>query len=387
MTQPPEVVLDARWLRSGIGRYIITLLQQLKQQLPQVSLTCITMPEHIETIAPYCDRVIPLACDIYTLREQLALPAIRRGASVFCSPHYNVPLLRRGKIVATVHDITHLIFPAYGSRMSSRLYAEPMLRMACARVSHIVTPSNYTRQTLIDRLHADPEKISAIHCAVDEVFQLRDKKEAAERVEQAHGIDEPYMLYVGSTAPHKNLSGLLEAYERLRVRKRDTPALVLVLPERRSAAQADQRLGSLMNGPGIHRLHAVSDRSLADLYSAACMTLLPSFEEGFGLPAVESMACGTPVLCSNAASIPEIAGEAAGYFSPHSIEEMSCAIEELLNSTSMQLRLTALGLERAAMYSVERAATGYASVLSSVIAGQAWEGAAPRRERSWNNSR
>ena len=387
MTQPHEVVLDARWLRTGIGRYIVTLLRQLKQQLPLVSLTCITMPEYIETIAPYCDRVIPLACGIYSLKEQFSLPTIRRGASVFCSPHYNIPVFRQGKMVVTVHDVTHLIFPAYGRRMSSRLYAGPMLHMACARASHIVTPSSYTRQTLIDRLHVDPEKISAIHCAVDEVFHVRDKKEAAEAVLQSHGIDEPYMLYVGSTAPHKNLAGLLEAYQHIRARHHDVPGLVLVLPDRQKSAQGNDRLRSLMNGQGIRCLHAVSDHSLAELYCAAQMTLLPSFEEGFGLPAVESMACGTPVLCSNAASIPEIAGDAAGYFSPHSIEEIGYAIEELLNSTAMQFRLTAAGLERAELYSVERAATGYASVVSSVIERQAWVGTAPRGERSWNNSR
>jgi glycosyltransferase involved in cell wall biosynthesis len=367
MTGPHEAVLDARWLRTGIGRYILTLLHELKRKIPRVRLTCITLPEHVAAVAPHCDRVVPLACGIYTLSEQLRLPLICREAAVFCSPHYNVPVLRRGSLVVTVHDITHLIYPGYARRMRSLFYAEPMLRIARKRASHIITPSNYTRKMLVERLHADPEKISVVPCAVHNVFQLQDKTEAAATVRRAHGIHRPYMLYVGTAAPHKNLRGLLEAYCHLRSRKPGTPALVLVLSDGRHSLHIDEHLRFLMARPGVHCLGAVTDASLAALYAAACMTILPSFEEGFGLPMVESMACGTPVLCSNTASLPEIAGDAALYFAPDSIEDIAGSIEKLLDCSAMQQKLSAAGLQRAAMYSASNAAIGYASVLSSVI--------------------
>src|SRR5271168_816859 len=97
-----EVVIDARWLRTGIGRYILTLLQELKVRLPDTLLTCITMPGQAETIAPRCDRVVEMSCGIYSVMEQVRLPMIARGASVFCAPHYNVPVFRGGPLVVTI---------------------------------------------------------------------------------------------------------------------------------------------------------------------------------------------------------------------------------------------------------------------------------------------
>jgi glycosyltransferase involved in cell wall biosynthesis len=366
VSRPPEVVIDARWLRTGIGRYILTLLQELKQKLPNTLLTCITMPGHIETIAPHCDRVVRMDCGIYSVMEQARLPLVAREAAVFCAPHYNVPVLRKGPLVVTIHDLTHLLFSGYKSSPRARLYAEPMLRIACARATRIVTPSHYTRQTLVERLHAAPDKISVIPCAVSDAFRPQGKREAAETV-RAYGLFAPYILFVGSTAPHKNLITLLMAYRLLSARYRDLPELVLVLPPHPSASGTDRNLLSLMAMSGVRCLHAVTDRSLASLYSAALMTVMPSFEEGFGLPVIESMACGTPVACSRAASLPEIAGDSAVYFNPKSVEETASAIEQLLHSEGLRQRLAAAGLKRAAMYSVSRAATTYASVLSSVI--------------------
>jgi alpha-1,3-rhamnosyl/mannosyltransferase len=370
MTQVQEAVLDARWLKTGIGRYIVTLLRDLKSKIPNVHLSCITMPEHVDEIAPYCDEVIPLSCSIYTFAEQFRLPAIRRRAAVFCSPHYNIPVLRRGRLLVTVHDITHLLFPAYAGRLSSKLYAQSMLRLACGRASQIVTPSEYTRQLLIEHFSVDPERIASIPCAVAPIFYPRSREQSAEAVREAYGICEPYMLYVGSAAPHKNLVGLLEAYDQLRSRRRETPALVLVLSDYGHSSNYRARIRALMSQDGIYILSAVSDHSLAELYSAAGMTVVSSYEEGFGLPAVESMACGTPVLCSNVASLPEIAGDAALYFTPSSVEDMSRAIEQLLDSPAAQHRLAVAGMERAEMYSVGRASAAYASVLSSVIERQ-----------------
>lgn len=364
-----EVVIDARWLRTGIGRYTLTLLQHLKPNLPETLLTCITMPAYVESVTPFCDRVVEMNCGIYSLAEQARLPFVSRHASVFCAPHYNIPVFRTGPLIVTIHDLTHLIFPAYRSRLHVRLYAELMIRLACARAAHIVTPSQYTRQMLIDRLGADPNKIAVIPCAIGEHFRPGDKREATSEVRASFGISTPYLLFVGSASPHKNLMTLLAAYLRLRDLCRDALSLVLVLPNNPKASAAS-RLLPLTTTPGVHCLHGVADHSLASLYSAAIMTVMPSFEEGFGLPVIESMACGTPVICSNTASLPEIAGDSALYFSPNSAEEMAAAMAQVIDSRALQQRLTTSGLERAARYSSSRAAAAYASVLSSVACSE-----------------
>jgi alpha-1,3-rhamnosyl/mannosyltransferase len=365
-----EVVIDARWLRTGIGRYILTLLQELKQKLPDTLLTCITMPAQVEMIAHYCDRVVEMQCGIYSVMEQARLPMVARGASVFCAPHYNIPIFRKGPLVVTIHDLTHLLYSGYKSSIRARVYAEPMLRFACIRSSRVVAPSQYTRRMLVERLSADPEKISVIPCAVGDAFCPQAKDQAAERVRASYGLSGSYLLFVGSTAPHKNLETLLVAYQRLRARYSDAPGLILVLPQHPPASRMDTKLLSRMAMPGVHCLHAVSDRSLASLYSAALMTVVPSFEEGFGLPVIESMACGTPVACSHVASLPEVGGGHVVYFAPDSVEEMCSAIEQLLHSNELQRRLAAGGLQRAATYSASHAASAYASMLSSIIGAQ-----------------
>ena len=375
MSHSCEVVVDARWLRTGIGRYTLTLLQDLKRHLPDTLLTCITMPAHVEAVAPLCDQVIEMSCGIYSLTEQARLPLVARGAAVFCAPHYNIPVFRTGPLVVTIHDLTHLIFPAYRSRLHARLYAEFMLRLACARAAHIVTPSNYTRQMLIERLEADPDRISVIPCAVNEFCRPRDKSEAANEVGANFDLSTPYILFIGSTAQHKNLMTLLAAYQQLRAKRRDIPTLVLVLPRKSKQSRANSKLTPFTTAPGVHCLHAVADHSLASLYSAALMTVVPSFEEGFGLPVIESMACGTPVVCSDAASLPEIAGDAALYFPPASADAMAAVIKQVIDSPSLQQRLAAAGIKRAARYSASNAAAAYASVLSSITREQRLRGA------------
>jgi glycosyltransferase involved in cell wall biosynthesis len=370
MSSPSEVVIDARWLRTGIGRYILNLLQELKQNLPQTLLTCITMPAHVQTVAPLCDHVIEMNCGIYSVMEQARLPLVARGAAVFCAPHYNIPVFRTGPLVVTIHDLIHLIFPAYRNRLRTRLYAELMLRIACARATHLVTPSHYTRQLLIDRLGADANKISVVPCAINAVFRPQVKSEAAIEVQKRHGVSTPYILFVGSTAPHKNLLILLTAYQRLFAKRRDTPALVLVLPRKPKPSDSETKLLQLISMPGVRCLHAVADDALASLYSAASITVVPSFEEGFGLPVIESMACGTPVICSRAASLPEIAGDNALYFAPDSAAELASTIERLLDSDDLQRNLAFCGLGRVAEYSISRAAAGYASVLSTAVNGR-----------------
>jgi len=367
MSRSCEVVVDARWLRTGIGRYTLNLLRDLKQNLPDTLLTCITMPAHVQAISSLCDQVIQMNCGIYSVMEQARLPLLAPDAAVFCAPHYNIPVFRKGPMVVTIHDLTHLIFPAYRARVRTRLYAELMLRLACARAAHVVTPSEYTRQMLIDRLGADPAKISVVPCAVNAAFRPQFKSDAAHQVKKRYGISTPYILFVGSTAPHKNLATLLTAYRRLFAQRRDMPALVLVLPRKSRRSQVDAKLLELIALPGVRCLHAVADDALASLYSAALMTVVPSFEEGFGLPVIESMACGTPVVCSRAASLPEIAGDSALFFAAGSSDELTSAIEQLLDSDELRHKFSSRGIERAAEYSTSRAAAAYASVLLPLL--------------------
>lgn len=363
----PTVVFDARWLRTGIGRYILTLLSELRNHLEGLSLHCIAQPEDAERLAPLCDRVIPFRAGIYSISEQLVLPRIARGAAVFCAPHYNLPVLRTAPSIVTIHDLTHLVYPAYGNTLRARLYAAPMLKIACTRAVRIVVPSEYTKRRLIERLGADPEKIVVIPAALDPAFHPIDKTQAAETVQELYGIAGPFLLSVTSAAPHKNLITLLNAHRKLRENRKGVPPLVLVLPDSATRISRHSTLFLLLQDPQIHCLYGVADRGLSALYSAATMTILPSFEEGFGYPVAESMACGTPVACSSFASLPEVAAGCAEFFSPDSPREIENVICRLLDSEELRRDHAAKGLERVAAFSPGLAAQKYARLVRAVI--------------------
>ena len=274
-------------------------------------------------------------------------------------------------MVVTVHDLTHLLVPAYAKRLSASVYARPMLRMASARASHIVTPSNYTKEKMVEHLGSNPEKVTVIPGVVDDVFHLQDKGIATETVRREYGIDRPYFLFVGSAAPHKNLERLLVAYHRLCSRRSEAPLLILAMAKDLPSQPGGTNLHKLIEHPGIRRMLAIDDAALSNLYAGATATIVPSLEEGFGLPVAESMACGTPVLCSNRASLPEAAGDAALYFDPESEEGMTEAMLKLLDSPDMGRNLTEAGLRRAGLFTRDRAASAYAAVLASVLATSA----------------
>ena len=369
MNRQAEVVFDARWLRTGIGRYTLTLLSELGKHLGGLTLSCIAQPEDAARLAPLCDRVIPFESGIYSISEQLILPRIARGAAVFCAPHYNLPILRTAPTIVTIHDLTHLVYPGYGKTLRARLYALPMLRVACARAVRIVVPSDYTKRGLIERLGAHPEKIAVIPNAIDPAFHPLDRPHAARIVKMLYGIAESFFLSVTSTAPHKNLITLLEAHRSLRAKRRETARLVLVLPSSPPRMRPGSKLSSLLEDPAIHCLHGVTDLGLSALYSAALMTILPSFEEGFGYPVVESMACGTPVVCSASASLSEVAAGCAVLFSPASAQELEDAICRILDSSTLRSNLASKGIAHAAAFSPGDAAREYATLVRSAIRG------------------
>lgn len=362
-----EVVFDARWLRTGIGRYTLTLVSELRKHLEGLTLSCIAHPEDAARLAPFCDRIIPFESGIYSISEQLVLPRIARNAQVFCAPHYNLPILRAAPTIVTIHDLTHLVYPEYGKTLRARLYAFPVLKVACARAARIVVPSDYTMRSLIEHLGADGKKIAVIPSAIDPAFHPLDKPHAAQMVKLLYGIAEPFLLSVTSTAPHKNLIVLLEAHRNLRAKRKETPRLLLVLPASPPRVKPGSKLSSLLADPAILCLHGVTDLGLSALYSAALMTILPSFEEGFGYPVAESMACGTPVVCSAAASMPEVAAGCAELFSPASAQELEDAICRLLDSSTLRSNLALKGIARAAAFRPGHAAREYASLVRSVI--------------------
>lgn len=350
------LVLDARWLMTGIGRYTMNLLRELKPMDGSIHLRTITTAQHAATVSPFSDQVRVVNAPIYTVREQFVMPLAARSSDLLHVPHYNAPLLHRGPLLVTISDLTHILDTQFRRTLKSRLYAQPMLRIVAARADHIFTVSEYSKQRIIEYLRVAPAKVTVVHNGVAPEFHQLDHASARQQTCSSFGIDGPYLLYVGNLKPHKNVPGLLRALALLRAGNKLEHKLLIIGGDGLGRAAVERLARDLGLGDDVVVRWSVPEDSMAKAYCGADLLILPSFEEGFGLPVLESMACGTPVACSRAASLPEVADGAASYFDPHIEADIAEAIVCVLESSEMQQLLRARGLARAARFTRQQSA-------------------------------
>lgn len=344
------IAIDARWLVGGIGTYIENLLHGLGQNANGMEFHAIARGVDAARVKECCAHVDVIDVPIYTVREQFLIPRAAKGCDLLHVPHFNVPLLHRGPLVVSIMDVIHLRAPQYRNKWSSYVYARPMLKAAARTAEHIVTVSHYSKAQIMETLRTPASKISVIHCGVGAQFREYGNDQKFQNAARILGIDTPFLLYVGNLKPHKNVPTLLRAYAQLRRGKGFAHSLLIVGDDARwkhSVVEECVRLGirdTTVFAP------FVSADLLPRIYAAADALVMPSTAEGFGLPVLEAMACGTPVVCSSAASLPEVAGDAALYFDPASSEELAARIERLLHSSELRASLRDRGLQRAKQF-------------------------------------
>jgi glycosyltransferase involved in cell wall biosynthesis len=277
--------------------------------------------------------------------------------------HLLMPL-RRVPTVLTVHDLIFLQTPEHHKPLN-RWYLRWTLPLYCRRADHIIAVSETTRRDLIAAYDLPPEKISVIYEAADPRFYPQPPA-VQSQIRAAYGLPDQYLLYVGTIEPRKNLERLLAAWAPL-YRSGDCPALVIIgkrgwLSEGFFAALEDSpaRQGVLLTG-------YVPDQDLPALYSSATTFVWPSLYEGFGLPPLEAMACGSPVVCSNASSLPEVVGDAALLFNPENTDELRERLRYVVRDEALRRDLRARGLARAAAFSWQRTAEETVRVYEMVL--------------------
>jgi glycosyltransferase involved in cell wall biosynthesis len=354
-----RVAIDIRKLHDfGIGTYIRNLLRHLARLDRESEYVLFCRPEdHLfaaELGANF--RSVPDRSAPYSMREQLSLPlaAAREHVDVYHAPHYVLPILTRGRRVVTIHDCIHLMFPQYLPYRFAKTYARAMLYSATRRADRILTVSESSKRDILRFFSVKPEKISVIYNAIDEHFRVSPTDEAVERVRGRYQLQDPFVLYVGNVKPHKNVERLIDAFALLRRRGVDGLKLVIIGDE-------ISKFQTLRRAVHRHKLHKhvrflgfVPDDTLSVLYRLAGVFVFPSLYEGFGLPPLEAMACGAPVITSNVSSLPEVVGDAALLVDPYSSEAIADAIWKVLSDSSLSARLRAKGLARAQDFSWER---------------------------------
>jgi len=277
-------------------------------------------------------------------------------------PSHVLPLVHPRRSIVTVHDLGHHYWPgAHTARQ--RWYLEWSARYHARTAAHLIADSQATRDDLVRIYGIEPTRITVVYLGVDPALQRVEPEAQVQQVCRRYGISGPYLLYVGTLQPRKNLVRLLDAFSELR---RSTPGpLQLVLAGRRGwlcqgiLARAEE----LGLGQDVVLTGYVPDADLPALYSGATLFVMPSLYEGFAMPVLEAMACGTPVACSNVSSLPEVAGDAALLFDPRSVDRMAAALKHALEDARLRTELSLRGKERAQQFTWERCARQILEVL------------------------
>ncbi len=356
-----SLCVDARWIYSGIGTYTLNLLRELSRR-QELELHGITLAEHKAALEPFCVSLRIVDVPIYSVREQFAIMRAARTFPVLHVPHYNAPLPRSGTLLVTIHDLTHILDARFRNTLKSRAYARPMLRLAARKAAHIFTVSEHSKRQIVEHLDVPAEKVTVTYNGVGPQFFPEPREEAMQIVRRQCGVTGPYVLYVGNLKPHKNVEGLLQAFAQARSRTMRDCELLIIGDDASGGPALKELAAKLGIGEATRFAGRVSDDLLRSAYSAAELTILPSFEEGFGLPVLESMACGTPVACSRVASLPEVGSNAAAFFDPRDIESIAATMESLLQSQEERERLRKLGFSNARRFTWSACAERHLSV-------------------------
>jgi glycosyltransferase involved in cell wall biosynthesis len=348
--------------QAGISRYIDQLLRHLLPLAPDDRWTVYAPAGVRRLLDPPANTRIresrlpttnPLVRIVW---EQCVAPVVMLRdlpAAVFC-PLNVVPLLIRRPAVVTVHDLAFLRFPEQAQLVKLH-YRRLLTRASVHRAAHVLTVSEFTRREVIELLGVAPEKVTVTLVGRDE--QLGPLPPATvERFRQAQGLPERFLLFLSTLEPRKNLQTLLRAYAQVRDAL-DMPLIVvggkgwMYEPIFRLVDELDLR-------PHIHFAGFVPREDLGLWYNAATVFVYPSLYEGFGAPPLEALRCGTPVITSNVASIPEVVGDAAVTVDPTNVEALAAALVRVVADPALQEELRRRGPLRAAQFSWERTAAG-----------------------------
>jgi glycosyltransferase involved in cell wall biosynthesis len=360
MAQSKRIALDLRRIQNpGIGRYMKCLVEALLAREPEHEYLLIMLPGTEEIIAASVEHAQKLSINLkyYSLREQIELPSLLRAHRVdlLHSPHFMLPVRCPCPAVVTIHDVIYLACKEDLPSRLGRLYYRAMMAAAVHSAERIITDSEFSKLDIMRRLNVESSKIEVIYPAVAPKFRRITDEGRLQQVRSRYGINGRYALYAGIFKPRKNHAGLLRAFKHLLNAVGDAQ-LVIAGPGDAETTELRRLAQELGITAKVVFTGFVDESELPALYSAAYLYACPSLYEGFGFTVLEAMACGTPVVCSRAASLPEVAGHAALYADSRIPERFGAALAEAWTNTELRNRLVEKGLENLQRFSWERTA-------------------------------
>lgn len=367
--------------RTGVGNYTFSLVDALMKidRVNQYSLYPVFYNPFIGFVDARFKEVknfsVPFKRSHQLLSFVLWTPAIPARMKEFmlgtvdlvhCNT-FSIPHFKKAKLVSTMYDLTVITHPECHQKANIERCLKG-IRASVERADHIIAISECTKRDLVNHLGAPEELITVTHLAAGpEYSEVRDKNALAS-VRAKYNLPENYVLFVGSLEPRKNIKTLLKAYSAVSARLRK--AFPLVIAGAKGWLNSD--IPSLVEGLGIKEsvrfTGYIDANDICAVYSGASVFAYPSLYEGFGLPILEAMSCGAPVITSNTSSMPEVAGDAARLIDPLNAEELASALEAVLDNETLRAEMKKKGLARAASFSWDRCARETLGVYGKVAA-------------------
>lgn len=343
---------------SGIGRYASNLINKFSLELKNKLLLSTSNPNN------EFFEIIKIYSNIFSIEEQFELPILnfKNKIDLFHSPHFVFPIFNPGKLILTIHDLTPLLFPDVFS-IKARIYMKTMIWLSKFKADKIITVSQNTKDDLVEMFNYNPEKIKVIYNGVDSSYEFIDNKKLISEIKYKYNTGENFLLYVGNIKPHKNLPVLLKALSNIDKQNK----LIIVGKRDKAYNEIFDIIDQYNLKDRIIFTGFVSDEDLISLYNAATVFVYPSLYEGFGLPPLEAMACGTPVITSNVSSLPEVVGDAAITIDPNNVNGLAEAINRVLGDEVLQNTMIKKGIERAKEFTWEKTARETIRVYEEVL--------------------
>ena len=353
---------------SGIGRYAINLVRSLLRVLPEkdhtLEIVLLTGPQTVRSVLDNCSgQYREHFCVIQSslLRSLFSLPRsiVHHNINIFHGlDHVGIPLFsKRCTYIITVHDVMPLLFPQLFT-LKHRLVVRAGLARVTQQADMVIVPSYAVQHDVQHYLHISKDRVVVIPEGCEPRFRPLAEPEQLYRVRVKYGLPPLYMLCLGTLEPRKNITTLLHAFVRLRQILHGEPPLHLVVAGARG--WQDQTIFQTIKSLALEQVIClpgfINDEDLPALYGGALLFVFPSLYEGFGLPVLEAMSCGVPVVTSNTSAMPEVAGDAALLVDPYDIKGMATAIAAIVHDASLRDNLRQKGLARAQQFSWEMTA-------------------------------
>jgi len=357
-----KITIDMRMMNaSGIGTYLSNLIPLIVMSFPNFHFNLLGKIAELKSLPSLSQKnvsFIEVNAPIYSISEQIELAKkIPKDTSLYWATHYNYPLLRSHKLLVTIYDLFHLAMPELVGGIHKRLYAKQMFRGVKKKSASIITISDFTTNEFI-KIVGKPTSINSIHLGVeDSWFHIK-------KMEKLH--PKPFLLFVGNVKPHKNLTNLIKAFELI---THQISHDLVIVGKKEGFITGDKLVSEKARqlGDRIHFTGYVEYEVLKNYFAHADLFVFPSLYEGFGLPPLEAMAAQCPVVTSNAASLPEVFGDAALYFDPKDPTDIAAKILKITSEPSLKETLIAKGTKRAREFTWEKCAKKTSDIIISIL--------------------